>query len=138
MGVVRGVEREAADHFGATRIVQHGLEDLGDLGAVVVPAQPTRVGRIQVDADVGQGKPLDGVHDAVLVRGLRFLAHGQGHVGGQVAERVGFENDDDGLIRVGLELGRDGIDELVHVAGFAILRDLEFPCGRRGRAVAVG
>jgi hypothetical protein len=39
---------------------------------------------------------------------------------------------------VGLELRRDGIDELVHVAGLAVLGDLELAGRRLRRTVAVG
>ena len=60
------------------------------------------------------------------------------HVGRHVAERVRLEDDGDGLIRVGPELRRDGIDELGPVAGLAVLVGLELAGRGLGRAVALG
>ena len=138
MGVVRSVGGESTNHVDTPGQLEHLLEDLDRSLAVVVPAQPARMGRIKVDADVGQGRePLDRVGRQFHVGIARVDACGKVHVGGQVGQGIRFHNRHNGQLGVGLEKGHDALDVLGPVARGPVLFQSQLPRGGFCGTVAV-
>src|SRR5208283_3465600 len=138
VGVVGDVGGEPANHVDAAGHLEHLLVDLDQALAVPVPSQPARVGRIKVDAHVGQGEGLDGVGRRFDVHVFRLGALREVHVGDQITQRIWLKNDHDGQVGMGLEVPRYDVDELGPVAGGAVLRNLQLSSRGIGGTVAVG
>lgn len=65
---------------------QNFSKELGSGREVIVPTQPTTVGSIHVEEDVGELQLLDRIGDALLVSGGGVGAPFDTHVGNQVCE----------------------------------------------------
>lgn len=88
--VVRDVGGETSDlgRSGGTGVGngQNFSKEFGSGREVVVPAQPTTVGRIQVEGDVGELELLDRIGNTLFVRSGSISTPRDTHVGDQVCK----------------------------------------------------
>ena len=107
-------------------------------GEVVVPAQPPAVGSINVQMYVGELQAGNRVSNARLVNRCRLGTQLNAHVGHQVAQRVGLENNGKVEVLCCRDLLHIWLDELLLVSLEAVLLALELAGTLASTAVPVG
>jgi len=138
-GVVVGhVGGEAPDLVLLNGYLDDGGELLSGKREVVVPPEPTAVGGVDIQVHVLKLQLRDSMGDALAEDLGGVSAELDAHVGDEVTQGVGLENDGELEIRGRLDLINVGLDELLMVALKAVLGRLELTSGLAGGAVAVG
>lgn len=104
----RDVDSDTTELRGAAGVKVDLSELLGTRLEVIVPAQPAAVTSVDVLHNVGQVQGRDGVGHTLAIASSRVLARLEVDVGDEVGERVGLNDQGEGLVGVGLDDVGDG------------------------------